>query len=769
MIALPILIHLINLMRHKTVKWAAMEFLLKSHKKNKNWVWLKQLFLLLSRIAALLLALLLLAQIGCEDDRISRLLGGQTTHHYVLIDDSFSMNDRGSAGSAFDRARSTLALIGSRAKNRQSQLFSVLRFSMARPNEETIDSRGSFDNGDRDAGGPQIMSQLADLNGELVDNLFDQKIEDLKGQLKVSSLSVGLLNSLQTVGQLIRGRENENAIVYVLTDFRAKDWDTPADIKVALKDIHAAGAGIELINCATDERPNLAITALEAAGSVRVAGTPTMMRVSVKNCSNALAEKIQIKLSSTAYPVPRSDTVASESRAESVEIPTVFIQSIAPGETETRSFPVFFNTTGKHVVSATLPEDSIATDNQRWNVTEFVDQAKVLLVDDAEQLHSYFLSLAISPGGMTGIAPEFRTKDFLRDASVEKLSEYDVIFLLDVDSFDESAVRNLEAFTQGGGGLAFFVGPKSNINSYNQTLFRNGEGLFPLPLSSQFEVPEMFEYRVADISPNKHPIFAPVFGSKNSLLDLVQVKRVLRPGLEWKPNLAGVNVLASVRGESALPLVVEKSFGDGKVIAFMTTAGPVWNNWSRNATFPPIVLLMQDYLAAGKYLSVSRAVGSTIDIEVPSDTYTPSLVVVTPSGEATGSGRLVSQSKMNVSSVSSEFLQARIGKLLPTEQMRETDLPGIYEAWHRLTDSSQLVERYALNVDVSESEMALANPQKVLSELEQSHPTLVQWDEFNPEPKQKPASSLSLLFLVLLITFLVGEQLLAYSLSYHRK
>ena len=63
MVLLPILIHLINLMRHKTVKWAAMEFLLKSHKKNRNWVWLKQLFLLLSRIAALVLALLMLSLI----------------------------------------------------------------------------------------------------------------------------------------------------------------------------------------------------------------------------------------------------------------------------------------------------------------------------------------------------------------------------------------------------------------------------------------------------------------------------------------------------------------------------------------------------------------------------------------------------------------------------------------------------------------------------------------------------------------------------------
>src|SRR5436190_70504 len=48
----PLLIHLINMMRHRRVHWAAMEFLLASYKKHRTWIWLKQLLLLLARIAA---------------------------------------------------------------------------------------------------------------------------------------------------------------------------------------------------------------------------------------------------------------------------------------------------------------------------------------------------------------------------------------------------------------------------------------------------------------------------------------------------------------------------------------------------------------------------------------------------------------------------------------------------------------------------------------------------------------------------------------------
>ena len=47
----PLLIHLINLMRRKRVQWAAMDFLLRSYKKHRRWIWLKQLLLLLMRMA----------------------------------------------------------------------------------------------------------------------------------------------------------------------------------------------------------------------------------------------------------------------------------------------------------------------------------------------------------------------------------------------------------------------------------------------------------------------------------------------------------------------------------------------------------------------------------------------------------------------------------------------------------------------------------------------------------------------------------------------
>ena len=333
-ILVPILIHLINLLRHQKVEWAAMQFLLKSYRKNRNWVRLKQLLLLLSRIAILLLALLMLGQVGCGDNRLSRILGGATTHHYILLDDSFSMSDQREGGSAFDHAKATLSLIAARAKNRQNQLVTLLRYSSGRaPNPVDLEA---------DSPTPIELAEFqrtADLSGELVDGLFDQQIEELKSRLEVSNLNVSLTGVLDPVRKLITERKQENAIVYVLSDFRQKDWLSCKPVADQLRRIHQAGAAIELIRCTATEHANLAVTALQPVGNVRVAGTPLMMEVTVKNCSSTSAEKIQLKVRASNFM--QSSTGSTRTSIREMELPTVFIQKIAPGNPRPASFPFF--------------------------------------------------------------------------------------------------------------------------------------------------------------------------------------------------------------------------------------------------------------------------------------------------------------------------------------------------------------------------------------------------------------------------------------------
>ena len=125
----PVLIHLINMLRHRRVQWAAMEFLLQSQKKNRTWIILRQLLLLLMRMAAIAAVVLMVARPELHN-QLGSLLGSATTDHLVLLDDSYSMSDRWSDRSAFGEAKATIQRIGAAAaRRRQPQSFTLLRFS----------------------------------------------------------------------------------------------------------------------------------------------------------------------------------------------------------------------------------------------------------------------------------------------------------------------------------------------------------------------------------------------------------------------------------------------------------------------------------------------------------------------------------------------------------------------------------------------------------------------------------------------------------------
>ena len=67
LVLVPLLIHLINLIRHQKVNWAAMEFLLESYRKHSNWIRFRQLLLLLARMAVVALVVAMLAQLVTPD------------------------------------------------------------------------------------------------------------------------------------------------------------------------------------------------------------------------------------------------------------------------------------------------------------------------------------------------------------------------------------------------------------------------------------------------------------------------------------------------------------------------------------------------------------------------------------------------------------------------------------------------------------------------------------------------------------------------------
>src|SRR6476646_1720639 len=85
LISAPIIIHLINRLRFKRLRWAAMEFLMKAQKRNRRRLIIEQLLLLALRcLLVALIGLLVMRFMGFSFADF----GKKQALHVVLLDDT---------------------------------------------------------------------------------------------------------------------------------------------------------------------------------------------------------------------------------------------------------------------------------------------------------------------------------------------------------------------------------------------------------------------------------------------------------------------------------------------------------------------------------------------------------------------------------------------------------------------------------------------------------------------------------------------------------
>src|SRR5258708_39888662 len=89
LISIPIIIHLLNRRRFKTVTWAAMDFLMKAMRKNRRRLEFEQWILLATPcLLVFLLGLALARAEGCGKSSLAGRIAGRTGLHGLRIDHS---------------------------------------------------------------------------------------------------------------------------------------------------------------------------------------------------------------------------------------------------------------------------------------------------------------------------------------------------------------------------------------------------------------------------------------------------------------------------------------------------------------------------------------------------------------------------------------------------------------------------------------------------------------------------------------------------------
>lgn len=486
LISAPVVIHLINRMRYRRVRWAAMEFLLKAQKRMRRKMILEQLLLLLLRMLLVALFALLVGRfLGC-----SQFTGGEgrTTVHLAVFDDTPSMADgwRGEDGQptdAFEEAKKVLVeqVAPAAAEATSPQTLEIVRLS--------------------DLNSPP--RSFGRINAASID-----EARAYLGAFKPGTVRVSVADGLRKAKEVFaaQGARDVAQVVHMFTDLRSADWTEDAEaIKQAAADLQAARVKVHFIDAAhpyrkDEKRPplfhdNVGVVELRPAKLSVARFEPLEFTLRVKNFGASELKDVRFAVKVNG----------DENKGRSVVVPTL------PGNQERAvKFELTFDRVGSDerpldrfsLVTAAMetPEPGgIAADNVRHAAVEVREKLPILVVEgrpglrdkkegDGFYLKPIFTSVLGGFAWVNGTVPDIEKAD---------LRNYSCILLLNVPALSEPAVRNLERYVRGGGGVGFFLGPDVNPKEYNRLLYADGNGLFPVPLPERPSEPPTEEQRLA--------------------------------------------------------------------------------------------------------------------------------------------------------------------------------------------------------------------------------------------------------------------------------
>ncbi len=721
LIALPLVIHLINLRRHRRVEWAAMEFLLLSQRRNKKWIFLKQLLLLLLRTAAVALVVLMLAGPVLRSEW-GRLLGQGTTHHLLLLDDSYSMADRWGQTTALKEAKRVVSMLADQGASRtDQQKLTLLRFSQS----EHLSAGAGPDLDDR-----SLDRQLAD------------EVQLLLSKLQVAESNAGPLEAIQAALSLPEPDEDETRIVYLISDFRSHQWENDTQVQQMLGQLRDQAAQLQLVQCVDRTRPNLAITRLQPEAGIRAAGVETWFQLSVANYGDQSVAAVPVGVTQDGH-----------------KLPAVLFDQIQPGETVTRRFRVTFPTAGAHQLQALLESDSVETDNVSYFACQVPGEFPVLLIDGSRAGDDgYFLRTALNPGGASkpGWNPQVEPPSFLRKH--DQLGKFAAICLLDVARLDETEVVALEAYVEQGGGLGIFLGPQVQRLFYNERLYRDATGLLPVPLDVPSQLLRDGDQAKPDVEISDHPVFRVFASKRNSFLSVVDVNFYYAVDPLWKPPRNGnTTILAKLR--NGMPFVVDKQFGKGRVVVQLCKLSPkstelgIWSNWSLNPVFPVYANELVGYLSSTRRQFEQRQVGDNLQIELPEAEYQPEVRMRKP--------RTLAGQEITLTS------QAESGKY--TVDAGRGDVSGIWQFDLQPRNGKPERRSIAVNVPTGEGDLHHLDRDGLAQRLQGIDYEFSLASQMISTGEQLAGFRLSETLLYLLFATLIAEQWLAYRVSYHTK
>jgi len=498
LVSVPIIIHLINRMRFKRIRWAAMEFLLKAQKRKRKRLIIEQLLLLMLRCLLIALIGLLVARFISP---AFAAFGSKPALNVVLLDDTLSMqqewdDDDKEKGkkSAFQVALGEVAKIGDEMKKSGAA------------DELVILPLSRFVN-DPDF----TLTYHKYLN----DEGKQKELQDEIKKIEPSMQHVPLSAAMGKITSLLEAREGNQVFLHIVGDVREKDWDQSfnsvqkdfAALTLKHKDFYGKIADV-LDPIRTKENvpespDNVAIVDLKPATRVV---SKTMRMEFVMKLANFSSQDQDVNIQvfdeitgeerldvNFRVPLPVKIPAKRDDITVTFDLPPMEVRKELPYKA------------GHLFISAKLTDpnnkynplagDGLPADNKRYTSVEVRDGVPVLLIDgrgkstkDPVSQDWFYLDVGLTSAPSASYEVQFG-EDLgggVPARALERsdiLAKFSAVYLLNVTDLNARQIANLEAYVAAGGGVAFFMGPEVSKDFYNRNLYKGGKGLFPVELT----------------------------------------------------------------------------------------------------------------------------------------------------------------------------------------------------------------------------------------------------------------------------------------------
>ncbi len=597
---IPLIIHLLHKRRYVEMDWAAMRFLLEATRKQSRRMRIEHFILLLVRTLVIALLVLALAR-PHADTATGALRASMPVHRIVVIDATMSMQFRQElATEEGDAARATQTTRFGRAKQlirdlmqqgQRGDAWNLVRLADKEP--------------------LAIVGQPAFSTETVDDELQDLTVTDAPGDLAAT---------LETVLSLTKlAPEMPRKEVIFVTDLQASTWTSggsaaQARHKVQLKQL-AERARLSVLNVSNGESANAAVLRLDAESALIATGRPVRLSSTVRNFGSVAMKNAVVEL----FVDDRLVDSKRVDLASGVDVPVDWSHT--------------FQTGGEHKLEVRLQEDDLPLDNRRWLALPARDELRILLVDgrpsgNRREAASYYVAKALSPSTLSDSAAGLIRTHIISESELPatNLSLYDALILCNLGLMTEREATLLETFVRSGHGLLIFPGDQTNQDSYNQRLFRDGQGLLPARLEDRVSSPDRETLFGFDARDYLHPLVKAFQGNPGAGLEATLTFEFIK----LKPTEDSKVALWFTNGQPAL---VERSVGLGRVILSATSADDRWSTWAIWApSFVPLMHEAVTFAVGDQWRRRQLTVNEPITASVPLRAFESSAVVVRPSG-----------------------------------------------------------------------------------------------------------------------------------------